>query len=174
MSASSSTLNEAAKIKPLQGRNDWIVQDEKLQGQLGMIDLYVILIDPTHRPSPEDNPKEYRKWDEYQRPLRALLLCITGPHPKALLMNSRSLKAVDQYALLKAEYNTQTITTFNHLYRKIHRCSISSHKPDLSNLRAYGCDAYVVDYKAKDNGKFAPRAWAGTLVGCEAKNQWRI
>ncbi|MCJ1262582.1 hypothetical protein MMC22_002452 [Lobaria immixta] len=130
-----------------------------------MIDLYVILIDPTHRPSPEDNPKEYRKWDEYQRRLRALLLCITGPHPKALLMNSQSLKA---------EYNIQTITTFNHLYRKIHRCSIFSHKPDLSNLRAYGCDAYVVDYKAKDKGKFASRAWAGTLVGCEAKNQWRI
>lgn len=48
------------------------------------------------------------------------------------------------------------------------------YKPDLSNLRAYGCDAYVVDYKAKEKGKFAPRAWAGTLVGYEAKNQWRI
>ena len=128
MSTSSSTLNEAAKIKPLQGRDDWIEWDEKLQGQLGMIDLYVILTDPTHRPSPEDNPKEHRKWDEYQRRLRALLLCITGPHPKSLLMNSQSLTAVEQYALLKAEYNTQTITTFSHLYRKIHRCGISSHK----------------------------------------------
>lgn len=43
-------------------------------------------------------------------------------------MNSQSLTAVEQYALLKAEHNTQTITTFSHLYRKIHRRSISSHK----------------------------------------------
>ena len=47
-------------------------------------------------------------------------------------------------------------------------------KPDISNLRVYGCDAYVMDYKAKAKGKMAPRSWAGTLVGYEAKNQWRI
>ena len=47
-------------------------------------------------------------------------------------------------------------------------------KPDLSNLRIYDCDAYVVDYDAKAKGKMAPRSWAGTLVGFEAKNQWRI
>lgn len=48
------------------------------------------------------------------------------------------------------------------------------HKPDLSNLRVYGCNAYVVDYHAKFKGKMAPRSWARTLVGYEAKNQWRI
>ena len=32
----------------------------------------------------------------------------------------------------------------------------------------------MVDYKAKSKGKMAPRSWAGTLVGYEAKNQWRI
>lgn len=47
-------------------------------------------------------------------------------------------------------------------------------KPEISNLCVYGCNAYVVDYKAKAKGKMAPRSWAGTLVGYEAKNQWRI
>lgn len=47
-------------------------------------------------------------------------------------------------------------------------------KPDISNLRVYGCDAYVVDYKAKAKGKMAPQSWAGTLVDYKAKNQWRI
>lgn len=47
-------------------------------------------------------------------------------------------------------------------------------KPDLSNLRVLGCDAYVVDYQAKFKGKMAPRSWAETLVGYEAKNQWKI
>jgi hypothetical protein len=47
-------------------------------------------------------------------------------------------------------------------------------KPDLSGLKVYGCDAYVVDYQAKSSGKMAPRSWAGTLVGYEGKNQWRI
>lgn len=45
------------------------------------------------------------------------------------------------------------------------------HKPDLSNLQAYGCGAYIVDYKAKKKEKFASQAWAGTLIGYEAKNQ---
>ena len=47
-------------------------------------------------------------------------------------------------------------------------------KPDLSNLRVYGCNAYVIDYHAKSKGKMAPRSWIGTLVGYEGKNQWRI
>ena len=29
-------------------------------------------------------------------------------------------------------------------------------KPDIFNLRIYGYDAYVVDYKAKAKGKIAP------------------
>lgn len=48
------------------------------------------------------------------------------------------------------------------------------HKPNLSNLQVYSCDTYVVNYHAKSKGKMAPRSWAGTLVGYEAKNQWRI
>ena len=44
-------------------------------------------------------------------------------------------------------------------------------KPEISNLRAYGCDAYVVDYKAKAKEKMALRSWAGIFVGYEAKNQ---
>lgn len=59
VSTSSSTLNEAAKIKPLQGRDDWIKWDEQLQGQLGMVDFYVILTDLAYRPSLEDNTKDY-------------------------------------------------------------------------------------------------------------------
>lgn len=45
------------------------------------------------------------------------------------------------------------------------------HKPDLSNLRVYGCDAYVMDYNSKAKGKMYPRSWLETLVGYEAKNQ---
>lgn len=47
-------------------------------------------------------------------------------------------------------------------------------RPDLGNLRFYGCNAYVVDYHAKSKGKMAPRSWIGTLVGYEGKNQWRV
>ena len=44
-------------------------------------------------------------------------------------------------------------------------------KSDIFNLRVYGCDAYVVDYKAKAKGKIAPCLWAGIFIGYEAKNQ---
>ena len=47
-------------------------------------------------------------------------------------------------------------------------------KPNISNLCIYGCNVYIVDYKAKAKEKIAPRSWAGILVGYEAKNQWRI
>lgn len=47
-------------------------------------------------------------------------------------------------------------------------------KLNLSNLRVYECDAYVVDYQAKSKEKMVNQAWFGTLVGYEAKNQWRI
>ena len=47
-------------------------------------------------------------------------------------------------------------------------------KPDLSNLCIHGCNAYIVDYKAKAKGKMAYHLGAGTLVGYEGKNQWTI
>jgi hypothetical protein len=45
---------------------------------------------------------------------------------------------------------------------------------DLSGLKMYDCDAYVVDYQVKSNDKMAPRSWAETLIDYEGKNQWRI
>ncbi len=44
-------------------------------------------------------------------------------------------------------------------------------KPDLANLRVYGCNAYVVDYHAESKGKMAPQSCIKTLVGYEGKNQ---
>ena len=41
---------------------------------------------------------------------------------------------------------------------------------NLSNLKAYNCYAYVVDYQAKSKGKMLSQSWAGTFVGYEAKN----
>ena len=37
-------------------------------------------------------------------------------------------------------------------------------KPDLENLRVFGCDPYVHDPYAKSHRKMAPRAWKGRLV----------
>ena len=136
MSGSSSTLAEAACIKPLNGRDDWTEWDKKLQGQLGMIDLYAILTDATHERNATTSPKEYNKWAKYQRRLKGLLLCITGPHPNSILMSNASLTAVGQYTLLREEYNTQTITTFSQLFRRIHKCNLADHKA----LKEYGDD----------------------------------
>jgi hypothetical protein len=44
-------------------------------------------------------------------------------------------------------------------------------KPDLSNLRVYGCKAYVIDYHAKEKDKMTKRAWIDTLIDYEIKNQ---
>lgn len=52
--------------------------------------------------------------------------------------SSQVLTAFRQYILLRTEYNSQTITSFSQLYRKINRCSISNHKP----LKEY-CDDFI-------------------------------
>ena len=45
-------------------------------------------------------------------------------------------------------------------------------RPDLSNLRVYGCAAYCAEYSNRK--KLENRSWKGILVGYEAKNQWRV
>ena len=47
-------------------------------------------------------------------------------------------------------------------------------KPDLSNIRIFGCKAYVRITKLPRLAKLAPRAAIGYLVGYEAHNIWRI
>ncbi len=47
-------------------------------------------------------------------------------------------------------------------------------KSDLSNLRMYDCDVYVIDYQTKFNDKMISRSWVKTLIDYENKNQWRI
>ena len=46
--------------------------------------------------------------------------------------------------------------------------------PDYSQLRVFGCTAYILDYQAKSRGKLAARSHAGVIVGYAAKNQWLI
>ena len=47
-------------------------------------------------------------------------------------------------------------------------------KPDLSNLRIYGCKAYCRINNIARLAKMAPRAAIGYLVGYESSNIWRI
>ncbi len=47
-------------------------------------------------------------------------------------------------------------------------------KSDLSSLRVYDCDAYVIDYQTKFNDKMISRSWVETLIDYESKNQWWI
>ena len=47
-------------------------------------------------------------------------------------------------------------------------------KPDLSNLRVFGCKAFVRIENIPKIAKLAPRAAIGFLVGYDASNIWRI
>lgn len=129
-----SALMEASKIKPLNGRDDWAEWDEKLECQLGMIDLYIALTDPTIEP--DTRTKSHEKWAANQRKLASLLLNITGPHAKSLIKD-RTKTASQQYQILKEAYNirtTPTIYTFFSLIGKITKFEISNYK----DLQEYG------------------------------------
>lgn len=47
-------------------------------------------------------------------------------------------------------------------------------KPNIANLRVFGCRAYVRDARVPQSRKMAPRAWIGYLVGFIASNIWQI
>jgi hypothetical protein len=47
-------------------------------------------------------------------------------------------------------------------------------KPNLANIRVFGCKSYVLRHDVAKADKMAPRAWIGYLVGFEASNLWRI
>lgn len=47
-------------------------------------------------------------------------------------------------------------------------------KPNLANLRVFGCRAYVRDAKVPKGNKVRSRAWIGYMVGYQAANIWQI
>ncbi|PPJ52893.1 hypothetical protein CBER1_11827 [Cercospora berteroae] len=47
-------------------------------------------------------------------------------------------------------------------------------QPDVSNLKAYGCTAYVYDNDRRRGDKFAPSALKGALVGYESRTIYRV
>lgn len=51
---------------------------------------------------------------------------------------------------------------------------IMGRKPDVSNIRIFGCTAYVHIPKARQHGKFAPRAMEGIMVGFCRGNAYRV
>jgi hypothetical protein len=57
------------------------------------------------------------------------------------------------------------VTPYEKLYGK---------KPNLANLRVYGCRAYICCEGIPKLDKMAPRAWVGYLVGYTASNIWKI
>ena len=54
-------------------------------------------------------------------------------------------------------------TPFEHMHGK---------RPNIANLKAFGCRAYVRDAKIPQSQKIALRAWIGYLVGFIASNIW--
>ena len=175
-----SSLNEAAKIKKLNGPDDWVEWNRKLRGHLGMVDLWTTLTGTATVP-PAGTP-QHTLWETHQRKLASLLLLITGPSALSLIELKIDDTATEQYLLLKATYNTTTITTFSMLYRKIFKCSLSNHK----SLKEYGEEVTNARNKLKGLGIPIPelgvtcafldgldpsyQAWKDMFLGGYAKN----
>ncbi|MCJ1428807.1 hypothetical protein MMC29_006718 [Sticta canariensis] len=175
-----SSLNKAAKIKKLNGPDDWVEWNRRLRGHLGMVDLWTTLTGTATIPA-EGTP-QHTLWETHQRKLASLLLLITGPSALSLIELKIDDTATEQYLLLKATYNTTTITTFSMLYRKIFKCSLSNHK----SLKEYGEEVTNARNKLKELGIPIPelgvtcafldgldpsyQAWKDMFLGGYAKN----
>lgn len=49
--------------------------------------------------------------------------------------------------------------------------ALNKRKLEIFNLYIYGCDAYIIDYKAKIKDKIVLCLQGGTFIDYEAKNQ---
>ena len=78
-----SALNEAAKIKKLNGPDDWVEWNRKLRGHLGMVDLWTTLTGTITVPT--EGTSQHTSWETHQRKLASLLLLITGPSALSLI-----------------------------------------------------------------------------------------
>lgn len=111
-----------------------------------MVDLWTTLTGTA--PVPAEGTSQHISWETHQRKLASLLLLITGPSALSLIEPKIDDTATDLYLLLKATYNTTTITTFSMLYRKVFKCSLSNHK----SLKEYGEEVTNARNKLKELG----------------------
>jgi hypothetical protein len=142
----SSSLSEASDISKLNGPDDWVVWNRTLKGHLSMIDLWDILTGADIKPDEKIHPTEAIMWSKHQKKLNGLLILIIGPSALSIIEMNASKTVTKLYQLLKAEYNTLTLTTFSILYRKIFRCSLANYK----TLREYFDDVVRARNKLKE------------------------
>ena len=135
---------------------------------------------------PTEGTSQHTSWKTHQQKLASLLLLITGPSALSLLKQKIDDTATEQYLLLKATYNTTTISTFSMLYRKIFKCSLSNHK----SLKEYGKKVINAKNKLKELGIPIPelgitcafldgldasyQAWKDMFLGGYAQNPTTI
>lgn len=133
MSRITNALTQAAQIKPqLNGPDDWVEWNRKLNGTLAIANLWKVLTGDKAQPA--DTDESYATWEDNQESLNGVLLLICRPSALSIIEKEKDASATKKYQLLKAEYDGQTLVTFSILYRKISRCNISNHK----SLKEYG------------------------------------
>lgn len=98
---------------------------------------------------------------------------------RSMLITARLPEALWPDAIVTAVYllnRTPTWTTAtdgSHVWTTPHERMLGK-KPNIANLRVFGCRAYIRDPKVPQGRKGASRGWIGYLVGYSASNIWRI
>ena len=164
-------LTQAAQIKPqLNGPDDWVEWNRKLNGTLAIANLWKVLTGDKAQPA--DTDESYATWEDNQESLNGVLLLICGPSALSIIEKEKDASATKKYQLLKAEYDGQTLVTFNVLYRKISRCNISNHK----SLKEYGEEVTKARNKLVELGEALPEMFVSCafLDGLDPSyNAWK-
>ena len=73
-------------------------------------------------------------WKDNQEKLTSLLILICGPIALSHIKKNKTNNTTEQYKILKKEFDSPTVTTYNFFYCQIFKYSIANHK----NLQEYG------------------------------------
>ena len=121
------TLTKALKIKALNGLEDWVDWNRKLQGTLGLARLWKVLIRESAKLT-DQNTNKLATWEDNQKKLISLLILIYGLIALSYIEKDKTKNATKKYKILKKKFDSYMVTTYNLLYCQIFKYSIADHQ----------------------------------------------
>lgn len=99
-------MSRAAQIKPqLDGPDDWVEWNRKLNGTLAIANLWKVLTRNKALLTDTDVESYATFWGDNRERLIGVLLLICGPSTLSIMQKEKDVSATKKYQLLEAEYD---------------------------------------------------------------------
>jgi hypothetical protein len=156
-----------AKVKVVESDNEII---SKLPGVKRYLESRHIRTEPSPADTQALNGGAERAWRTIKEQIIAMRDSLKLPNALWREISKAAMYLLNRTPRKRLEWKTP--------FEILHSKGDARRKPDLTNLRAYGCKAYAMTTTAMRKEqrlkRFNPKAWIGYLVGYTSSNTFRI